>query len=578
MNVSEALVEQLVAEDTEYVFGIIGSAFVDLADLFPPAGIEFVSVRHEQNAVHMADGYTRALNGEKPGVTIAQNGPGVTNMVTGLRTAQMSNAPIISLSPAVTRGDAGTDAYQEADTLAALEPVIEWQQHLEAGDRTAELVRTAFREALSEQGPANVEFPRDVLYENCTVDILSPSQYRQSDDGPAAAEQVAAAADRMAGADRPGIVVGPEVPRSGGMAAVGDLADRLNAPVATGFLNNDAFPQSHPLATGPVGFQGSKASHELLSESDLIVAIGTRLPGYERGPVWGVDWWPKEADLVQIVGDTADLGRSSPLDYGVVGDPAATAEVIVSELDSRDASAVGAPASRREEVQETVQDWQAELRDLSTSDEVPINPRSALLDIADTIPDDTIVTLDIGNIVAMARAYFQFDSPGNFIPAGPYGGIAFAWPAAIGASLARPDDEAIAIVGDGAFSTSLPELLTAVELGVSATACVMNNQQWGAEKNNQLAFYNERTIGADLPENPDFAEVARTMGAHGIGVEDPDEVAPALEEALSTDGPSVLDVVIDPENMVDPFRSDALKEPRRKLEKYRQPGDPNYEG
>lgn len=576
MNVSEAIVEQLVAEDTEYVFGIIGSAFVDIADLFPPADIEFVSVRHEQNAVHMADGYTRALVGEKPGVCIAQNGPGVTNMVTGLRTAQMNDAPVISLSPAVTRDDEGTDSYQEADTLSVLDSCVEWQQRLETGDRAAELVRTAFRTAFAERGPANVEFPRDLIYENCTVDVLSPHQYRAGDDGPAAADQIGAAADLMAAADRPGIVVGSGVPRSEATEAVGDLAERLNAPVATGFLNNDTFPESHPLAVGPVGFQGSKAAHELLSESDLLVAIGTHLPGYERGPVWGVDWWPEDADVVQVVNDASDLARQTTLELGVIGDPAGTSRALVEDLDER-GSAVGAPDSRSAAIEDRVRDWETELHDLSETDQTPIHPRRALWDIAETIPENTMVTLDVGNIVAMARPYFQFDNPGNFIPAGPYGGIAFAWPAAIGASLARPEDEAIAIVGDGAFSTSLTELPTAVRLGVSATACVMNNEQWGAEKNNQLAFYNERTVGADLPENPDFAAIAREMGAHGVRVETPERVKPALEEALATDGPSVLDIVIDPDEMVDPFRSDDLNEPRRELEKYRQPGDPNYE-
>lgn len=571
MNTSEAFVEQLAAEDVEHIFGIIGSAFVDLADLFSPAGIEFVSVRHEQNEVHMADGYAQALNGAKPGVTISQNGPGATNMVTGLQTAKMNHSPVIALTPTAARADLELDSYQESDTLSILEPVVEWQGSLDVPDRTAEYVRSAFRESLSRNTTAQVDFPRDLLYEDCVVDIRNPNQYRQTERGPAASDQIAKAADLIADAEKPAILTGVESARHDAFGAVADLAELLNAPVATGFLNNDSFDGSHPNATGPIGFEASEASMDLLSEADVLVAVGSRLPSFERGPRF-----PDDATLVQIHSDPSEIGRTIDVSVGLVGDAAETTSDLVSTLADRSGT-VGAPEERAETIEMEREAWKETLRERSMIDGVPIDPRRALWDIREAIPTDTMVTLDVGNTVAIARPYFEPENPGNFIPAGPYGGIAFAWPAAMGAAVARPDDPAIAIVGDGAFSTSLPETLTAVRQNLNVTACVFNNSQWGAEKQNQLTYYSERTIGADLPENPDFAELAEDMGAHGIRVETPDEITPAIEEAIATEGPSVLDIITDPDAMAEPFRSDALNPPERHLEKYRQPGDPNYD-
>jgi sulfoacetaldehyde acetyltransferase len=570
MNTSEAFVEQLSAENVDHVFCIIGSAFVDLADLFPPADIDFISVRHEQNEVHMADGYAQALNGRKPGVTISQNGPGVTNMVTGLQTAKMNHSPVIALTPTPARADQELDSYQEADTFAALEPVVGWQGALNVPDRTAEYVRLAFRESLSKNTTAQVDFPRDLLYEDCVVDILSPEQYRQTEFGPAAPGETAKAADVIADAETPVILTDVESARHDAFDEVAELAELLNAPVATGFLNNDSFDGSHPHATGPIGFEASEASLNFLEEADVVVAVGSRLPSLERGPRF-----PDDAAIVQIFSDPSEIGRTIDVSVGLVGDAAGTTRELFAELEDRSRT-VGAPDERAERIQSEREAWEETLRERSMIDDTPIDPRRALWDIREAIPTDTMVTLDVGNTVAIARPYFEPENPGNFIPAGPYGGIAFAWPAAMGANVARPDDPAIAIVGDGAFSTSLPETLTAVRYDLDVTACIFNNSQWGAEKQNQLTYYSERTIGADLPENPDFAEIAREMGAHGIRVEEPDDVTPAIEEALETDGPSVLDIITDADAMAEPFRSDALNPPRRHLEKYRQPGDPNY--
>jgi sulfoacetaldehyde acetyltransferase len=578
MNTSEAAAEQLRVEGVDHVFGIIGSAFVDLSDLFPPADIEFVHNKHEQSTAHMADGYTRALCGRKPGIVLVQNGPGVTNAVTGIKAAQQNYAPLVVLSPTASTGDLGTDAYQEADTMSILESTVEWQGQVPASGRMAEYIRTAFREAHAKNGPAQVDFPRDFLYENNEFDVLPPVAYRQSNTGGAASNAVSEAAGLLAESESPAIIAGAgAIYSDGAVDAIGSLAEELNAPVATSFLHNDAFPISHRHATGPLGFQGSKASARMLSEADAYIAVGSRLAGYGLGPMWGIDWFNDDAHIVQIDNDSSQIGRTTPIDVGLVGDAATTASQLQTALADID-SDVGAPGDRVEKIESEVERWHDERRELSNTDATPINPRRALLDISETIPENTIVSLDVGNTVAMARAYFEFDHQGNYLTAGSFGGCGYAWPAAIGAQLARPEDDAIAIVGDGAWSMLMSETLTAVREEIPAVACVFNNQQWGAEKQNQQTFYSNRIIGGDIPETPDYAELARDMGAMGRRVEEPEEVIPALEEALAADEPAVLDIITDPDEMVSPFRTDALAEPRRELERYRQPGDPNYEG
>lgn len=577
MNTSEAVTEQLRTEDVEYVFGIIGSAFVDLADLFPPADIDFIHNKHEQSTAHMADGYTRSLCGRKPGIVLVQNGPGVTNTVTGVKAAQQNYAPLVVFTPTAATNDLGTDSYQEADTMSILESTVEWQGQVPTSGRMAEYVRTAFREAHAKNGPAQIDFPRDFLYENNEFDILPPANYRQSSVGSAGSSAVKDAADLLADAESPAIIAGAgAIYSEGAVDAIGTLAEELNAPVATSFLHNDAFPISHPHATGPLGFQGSKASARMLSEADAYVAVGSRLAGYSLGPMWGIDWFNDDAHVIQIDIDPSQIGRTTSIDVGLVGDAAKTARQLQTAIAEHDRE-VGASAARVATIESEVESWHEERRDLSKVDDTPINPRRALLDIAETITENTIVSLDVGNTVAMARAYFEFDHQGNYLTAGSFGGCGYAWPAAIGAQLARPEDDAIAIVGDGAWSMLMSETLTAVREEIPAVACVFNNQQWGAEKQNQQTFYSNRIVGGDIPETPDYAEIARNMGAMGRRVEEPDDIVPAVEEALATDQPAVLDIITDPEEMVSPFRTDALAEPRRELEHYRQPGDPNYE-
>lgn len=573
MTPSEAILEQFVAEDTEVMFGIVGSAFMDFLDIMPEAGIEYLPVRHEQNAAHMADGYSQALRGAKPGVCVAQNGPGVTNMVTGIKAAQLNHSPVILLSPTATTGSIGTDGFQEADQMSILEDCVEWQQRLEDKSRIAEYVRTAHRESLTKMGPSMIDFPRDHLYGEVEVDVLSPSQYRQTEFGSASTSEIDKAAEMIEAAEKPVVMAGLGSIYSGAEQQVADLAESLNAPVANSYLHNDSFPINHPLAVGALGYGGSKSAMRLFSEADCVLAVGSRLSGFGLLPQYGMDWFPYDADVIQIDVDPSQIGRTTDVEIGLIGDAAKTVEALNDAL-STDA---GAPQSRVDHVREDYREWKEELREMSQSSRSPIHPRRALWDVVEALPRGTMVSTDIGNTCSMANAYLEFEEPGNFLAAGTFGNCGFAYGAAIGAKVARPEAESVAFVGDGAWGMqSMNEVMTAVRENINANAIVFNNMEWGAEKQNQYWFYQERFVGTDLPENPNFAEIGRDMGGHGVRVESPDEIGSAIDEMLKTEKPSVIEIMQDGTELLEPFRRDALDEPERVLEKYRQPGDPNY--
>jgi len=573
MTPSEALLEQFVAEDADVMFGIVGSAFMDFLDIMPNAGIRYIPVRHEQNAAHMADGYAEALRGQEPGICVAQNGPGVTNMVTGIKAAQLNHAPVIMLSPTATTGSIGTDGFQEADTMSIFEDCVAWQGRLEDKSRIAEYVRTAYREALTKKGPTQVDFPRDNLYGEIETDVLKPNQYRQTELGGAADALVSEAANKLENADTPAIIAGLGSIYSEATDQVAELAETLNAPVANSYLHNDSFPISHPLAVGPLGYGGSKAAMEQLSEADVILAVGSRLSGFGLLPQYGMDWFPDEAEVIQIDIDGSQIGRTTTVELGLVGDAAETIQSINDQLDSTS----GAPDSRQKNIRQAYEDWREELKEMSQQSQTPIHPRRALWEVSEALPENSMVSTDIGNTCSMANAYLEFEAPGNFLAAGTYGNCGFAYPAILGAKVARPDAPAVALSGDGAWGMQqMNEVLTAVRQDIPAVAVVFNNMEWGAEKQNQYWFYNERFVGTDLPENPNFAQIARDMGADGYRVEDPEEVQSTVKEAIAADEPAVVEILTDGTELLEPFRRDALDEPERVLEKYQQPGDPNY--
>lgn len=571
MSTSEALLEQLLAEDVDTMFGIPGSAMMDVLDITPAAGIRYVNTRHEGNAAHMADGYSQALNGRKVPVLLAQNGPGVTNFVTGVKTAQHNHSPLIALTPRVSTSSVGTDAIQEADTLAIFEDCVGWQQRLEEPDRIAELTRTAFRECNAGMCPVQIDIPRNFLVQKeTTVDILPPQRYRSTGVGIPPEPRLEEALDVLEAAQTPAIISGRGVRFAEAFDEVGELSTLLHAPVCNTWLNNDSFRRSHPHFAGNLGYGGSIAAMELVLEADVIVAVGTQLTNFGLTQTHGLDWFPEDADILQINVNPRHIARHKPVAVGLLGDAKRTTRELVDRMTDASTS-YGAPDSRSDAIREAVAEWKRDLEERSTSDDTPIQPRRAIRDIWNALPDGTVVAMDGANTTIMCNAYLEFEEPGNFISPSKYAPVGFGFPAAIGAKIARPDDTVVGLAGDGGFGMSLPSLLTAIAEDVPVTGIVFNNAQWGSEKQNQNWWYEKRYVATDLP-GEDFAAIAEAVGATGISVTAPGEVGPAVREAIGIDHPTVVDITIDGSEsaMLEPSRRDKMASPLRHLDKYKQ--------
>jgi sulfoacetaldehyde acetyltransferase len=563
MTPSEAFVETLVAHGVTTIFGIAGSAYMDAMDLFPLAGIRLVSVAHEQNAAHMADGYSRVTN--RHGVCIAQNGPGVTNFVTAIAAAYWAHSPVVAITPEAGSATAGLGGFQETDQMPIFSKITRYQVHVNSPARIAELTHRALTIALDERGPVQINIPRDYFYGELETTIATPRPTERSAGG---SESLDRAAELLAGARCPVIIAGGGLVMGDGVDAARRLAEHLSCPVVTSYLHNDAFPASHELACGPLGYQGSKAAMRMIEQADVVLALGSRLGPFGTLPQHGIDYWPVEAQVVQVDTDTRMLGLVKPIAVGICGDAGLAAEAVLARL------RVLTPVPARDEARlatiaaEKVA-WAAELAGLATPSATGrISPRAALTELARAMPTNAVVSTDIGNVCSTANSYLAFERPQSFLAAMSWGNCGYAFPAAIGAKVARPDRPAIAYVGEGAWGMSLTETMTCVREQIPVVAIVFDNRQWGAERRNQLDFFDGRTVATNL-ENPDFSAVARAMGADGTVVEEVDQIGDALRSAVASNRPTVLTLRLNQE-LADPFRRDAFKPtPTRLLEKYR---------
>ena len=508
MTSSEAFVESLVAEGITKVPGIVGSAFMDALDLFPAAGIDFVDVAHEQNAVHMADGYARVTG--QPSLVVSQNGPGITNFVTGVAAAYWAHTPMVVVTPSAGTLGVGLGGFQETEQLPIFSKITKWQVQVNRPERMAELMRRAFYVAKAEAGPVQVDIPRDYFYGEGEYEIYPSDTVRLGSGTP---EQVRTAAELLAGARNPVIVSGGGVVAADAVADVRALAEYLSAPVASSYLHNDSFPASHELAVGPLGYQGSKAAMRLISEADVVLALGCRLGPFGTLPQHGLDYWPADAKIIQVDVDHRVLGLTKKISLGINGDAQATAAALLDALRAqqperpRDEGRIARIADERTK-------WADELAEWSSRAGDPLSPRRALSLIRDVLPTDTIVTTDIGNVCSVSNSYLHFENPRRFLAAMSFGNCGYAYPTALGAKLAAPDKPVMAYIGDGAWGMSMAETMTAVRHGLPVVAVVWNNSQWGAEKKNQIDFYDDRYVGTNLT-NPDFAEVATVDGRRG---------------------------------------------------------------
>jgi len=585
MTPSEAFVETCVANGVTEMFGIMGSAFMDAMDIFAPAGIRLIPVVHEQGAAHMADGYARVSG--RHGVVIGQNGPGISNCVTAIAAAYWAHSPVVIITPETGTMGIGLGGFQEANQLPMFQEFTKYQGHVVNPKRMAEFTGRCFDRAMSEMGPTQLNIPRDFFYGEISCEIPKPMRVERGAGGE---NSLKAAADLLATAKFPVILAGGGVVMGDAVNECKALAERLGAPVATGYLRNDAFPASHPLWTGPLGYQGSKAAMKLIAQADVVIALGSRMGPFGTLPQHGLDYWPKEAKIIQVEADHTNLGLVKKITVGIHGDAKAVAKALIAKLASATLACDATKAARAAKIKAEKDAWEKELtewtheRDPFSLDMIEeakgertltggtyLHPRQVLRELEKALPARAMVSTDIGNINSVANSYLRFEEPRSFFAPMSFGNCGYALPTIIGAKCAAPDRPAIAYAGDGAWAMSMVEIMTAVRHDIPVTAVVFHNRQWGAEKKNQVDFYNRRFVAGEL-ESESFSGIAKAMGAEGIVVDKLEDVGVALKKAVDmqmNQGKTCVIEIMCTRELGDPFRRDALSKPVRFLEKYK---------
>ncbi|WP_434111512.1 sulfoacetaldehyde acetyltransferase [Paraburkholderia caffeinilytica] len=585
MTPSEAFVETLAANGVTDMFGIMGSAFMDAMDIFAPAGIRLIPVVHEQGAGHMADGYARVSG--RHGVVIGQNGPGISNCVTAIAAAYWAHSPVVMITPEAGTMGIGLGGFQEAKQLPMFQEFTKYQGHVTHPARMAEFTGRCFDRALAEMGPTQLNIPRDYFYGQIKAEIPQPQRL---DRGPGGDQRLNEAAELLAQAKFPVIISGGGVVMADAIEECKALAERLGAPVVNSYLHNDSFPADHPLWCGPLGYQGSKAAMKLIQRADVVVALGSRLGPFGTLPQHGMDYWPQNAKIIQIDADHKMLGLVKKISVGICGDAKAAAVALTQRLAGRTLVCDASREERAGQIAAEKASWEKELdgwtheRDPYSLDMIEeqkdertpgggnyLHPRQVLRELEKAMPEDVMVSTDIGNINSVANSYLRFTKPRSFFAAMSWGNCGYAFPTIIGAKVAAPHRPAVSYAGDGAWGMSLMETMTCVRHNIPVTAVVFHNRQWGAEKKNQVDFYNRRFVAGEL-DNQSFAGIARAMGAEGVTVDRLEDVGPALKRAIDMQmnhGKTTIIEVMCTRELGDPFRRDALAKPVRLLDKYK---------
>jgi len=555
MSGGQAAVASLQVENVEHVFGLIGSATMEMFDaLYDANEINFIGVHDERTGTHMADGYARASG--KAGVILAgQNGPGATNLVTGLAQAYAAFSPVVSIAGSLSSAHVYRDAFQEVDQQALFKPITKKTWTVTQTARVPEMFREAFRTALTpRRGPVQLNLPRDVLSDVAGFgDLQQPGSYRSQNVPPASDEAIRQAAEMLRRAKQPVIVTGGGIKNTGGHEDVLALAEALNAPVILAPGHGDAIPFGHPLNAGQMGPRGNVVASRLAKEADVILALGTRL-GF-NSTFYSYDNINQQADIIQVELEPTAIGRYFPVRLGIWADARAAARQLCHEISKIDAT---------EEVAAWTQDYIAEReaylqqRDANAdSDAHPIQPSGLYKELRAVLPKNAAITMDAGTLCLQATDALNYWEPPCLFTPLDFGLVGFSFACGLGVKIARPDRPVVSLMGDGGFGMTVSELSTAVDNGLNTVTLVMNNQCWGAEKAYQRDFFGERYIGANI-SSPPFDKVAELYGAAGFKVERIGEVGAAVQAALECGKPAVVDIAIDPAALYS-FRRDSFK-------------------
>ncbi|MSP10333.1 MAG: sulfoacetaldehyde acetyltransferase [Pelagibacteraceae bacterium] len=574
MTTEEAFVKVLQMHGIEHAFGIIGSAFMPISDIFADAGITFWDVAHESNGGLIADGYTRATG--KMSMVIAQNGPGITGLVTPIKTAYWNHTPLLLVTPQAANRTMGQGGFQEVEQMNLFRDMVCYQEEVRDPSRMAEVLNRVIEKAIRGSAPAQINVPRDYWCQ--VIDIELPAIVRLERQA-GGTEAIKKAAKLLSDAKFPVILAGAGVVIGGAIEETKKLAEKLDSPVCSGYQHNDSFPGSHPLACGPLGYNGSKAAMELIAKADVVLALGTRLNPFSTLPGYGIDYWPKNASIIQVDINSDRIGLTKKVSVGICGDAKLVAKQILSNLSS-DAGNKDRQ-SRKDLIHQTKSAWLQKLSSLDHEDDDQgtswnkdarerdsdrMSPRQAWRAIQAGMPDDVIISSDIGNNCAIGNAYPTFEKPRKYLAPGLFGPCGYGFPSILGAKIGCPDTPVIGFAGDGAFGISMNEMSScAREEWPAITMVIFRNYQWGAEKRNTTLWFDNNFVGTELDPKLSYAKVADACGLKGITVRTMQETTNAIKKSCEDQKKGIttfIEVILNQE-LGEPFRRDAMKKPVR---------------
>ena len=572
MTTEEAFVKVLQKHGIQHAFGIIGSAFMPISDLFPKAGITFWDVAHETNGGIIADGYTRSTG--KMSMCIAQNGPGITNFVTPIKTAYWNHTPMLLVTPQAANKTIGQGGFQEVEQMALFKDMVCYQEEVRDPSRVAEVLNRVISKAFRGSAPAQINVPRDMWTQVVDIEIPTMVQIERPSGG---TEAISKAAELLSNASFPVILSGAGVVLADAIDDCKNLAEKLDAPVACGYQHNDSFPGNHSLAVGPLGYNGSKAAMEIISKADVVLALGTRLNPFSTLPCYGIEYWPEKASIIQVDINSDRIGLTKKVTVGICGDAKLVSQQILDKLGKN--AGDNNREDRKALIHQTKSAWMQTLTSMDHEDDDPgttwnvdarerdsdrMSPRMAWRAIQSALPREAIISSDIGNNCAIGNAYPTFDEGRKYLAPGLFGPCGYGFPSVLGAKIGCPNIPVVGFAGDGAFGISMNEMTScARDEWPAITMVIFRNYQWGAEKRNSILWYDDNFVGTELDPDLSYAKVAEGCGLKGIKVRTMDELTNTLRTACEEQAKGVttfIEVILNQE-LGEPFRRDAMKKP-----------------
>jgi len=573
MTTEEAFIKVLQMHGIDNAFGIIGSALMPVTDLFPKAGITFWDCGHEFSAGMMADGFTRASG--KMSMLVGQNGPGIANFVTPAKVAYWNHTPLLVITAQAANMTMGQGGFQEVPQMAMFEDMVAYQEEVRHPARVAEVLNRVIMRAKRASAPAQINIPRDFWTQVIEIELPPILEFERPAGGEKA---IAQAAELLSNAKFPVFLNGGGVVIGGAIQDSLALAERLDAPVCCNYQHNDAFPGSHPLFAGPLGYNGSKAGMNIISQADVVLALGNRLNPFSTLPCYGIEYWPKDAKIIQVDINPDRIGLTHPISLGIVGDAGKVARAILNQLS--DTAGDNGREERKAAVAKAKADWDNELAtmdheidDMGTTwnercqkrEPEKITARMAWRAIIAALPREAIISSDIGNNCAVGNAYPSFEEGRKYLAPGLFGCCGYGFPSILGAKIAQPDVPVVGFAGDGAFGISMNEMTACGrDEWPAITMIIFRNYQWGAEKRNTTLWYHDNFVGTELNPNVSYADIAKACDVDGVQATSMEDLTEKLNQAVKAqmeEGKTTFIEVMTNQELGEPFRRDAMTTP-----------------